>query len=50
MLHDKDGACEEWQTASAIGDPEAKLNYDRICLGAKGEKVEKRQRLTKVSL
>jgi tetratricopeptide (TPR) repeat protein len=50
MLHDKDGACEEWQTASAIGDLEAKINYDRICLGAKGEKVEKRQRLTKVSL
>lgn len=49
MLHDKEGACDEWQTAAAIGDAEARVNYDRVCLGAKGEKVEKKNRLTKVS-
>ena len=48
-LHDKDGACSEWQTAAAIGDSESALNYDVVCLGAKGEKANKKQRLTRVT-
>lgn len=48
-LHDKDGACEAWKTGSLIGDAESETNYNRVCLGVKGEKAEKKQRLTRIS-
>lgn len=48
-LHDKEGACESWKDGAAIGDEECQQNYDHICLGAKGEKAEKKMRSTKIS-
>lgn len=48
-LHDKDGACEAWNTGGSYGDEECAANYKTMCLGEKGDKAEKKNRLTKVS-
>jgi len=48
-LHDKDGACEAWNEGGAFGDADCAMNYKVMCLGSKGEKSEKKQRLTKVT-
>lgn len=48
-LHDKQGACEAWEVGASIGDEECHLNYQRICLGEKGDKATKSGRSTKVT-
>jgi len=35
-LHDEEGACEYWKEADGYGHPEAKEQYNRVCIDKKG--------------
>jgi tetratricopeptide (TPR) repeat protein len=40
---DIEGACEDWTEAAALGDEDAQVNYDRICVKQK-ENLKKKKR------
>jgi tetratricopeptide (TPR) repeat protein len=43
LMHDIDGACNEWKDAAELGDADAALNQKKLCQGVEG-KVRKKQR------
>jgi predicted negative regulator of RcsB-dependent stress response len=37
MLHDMEGACDEWREATSQGDKDAESNFKKICLDKSGK-------------
>lgn len=43
MLHDMEGACDEWREAASLGDKDAENNFKKICLDKSGKVRFKRR-------
>lgn len=43
MSHDLEGACQEWSEASGLGDPDATINYKKLCMDKTGKARFKRR-------
>ncbi|MEZ4798598.1 MAG: tetratricopeptide repeat protein [Flavobacteriales bacterium] len=43
MSHDLEGACQEWSEASHLGDPDATINYKKLCMDKGGKARFKRR-------
>lgn len=43
LSHDIEGACNEWSEASSLGDPDATMNYKKLCMDKGGKPKFKRR-------